>query len=64
MAKTTAAEEGFRLDEYNTPIAVYEDFRDRQRWWVHFDGKRNVFGDHFSVCITKGTEDAEVYLGR
>ena len=64
MANKTAIEEGFRLDDYNSAVAVYDDSRDGQRWWVHFDGKRNKFGDHFSVCITEGTANAELYLGR
>ncbi|TWT66058.1 hypothetical protein [Allorhodopirellula solitaria] len=64
IAKKTAAEEGLQLEDYNTPTVVYDDSHGQRQWWVHFDGKREVFGDHFSVRITDGTQTAEVYLGR
>ncbi|WP_146407329.1 hypothetical protein [Allorhodopirellula heiligendammensis] len=64
IAKKTATEEGLRLEDYNTPTVVYDDSHDQRRWWVHFDAKREMFGDHFSVRISDSTQTAEVYLGR
>lgn len=64
IAEKAATDEGIELDNYNAPSIVYVASGGKSRWWVHFDGKRAMPGNHFSVSIVDDAGTAHLYRGR
>lgn len=51
IAEQAAEREGRRLSDYKPPKAHYEYTRKDKTWWVFFDGRVPMPGNHFSVSI-------------
>lgn len=64
IAKQTAVREGVDLRHYKEPEAHYElSFKDKS-WFVFFDGKVAMPGNHFSVSVDDQTAEAQFFGGR
>jgi hypothetical protein len=63
IAKHAAEHQGLRLSEYKAPEAHYEFTRKDKSWWVVFDGKIPIPGNHFAVSIDDQTGKAELIPG-
>jgi len=63
IAQRAAEKDGRRLSDYKQPEAHYEFTRKDKSWFVFFDGRVPMPGNHFSVSIDDPTGKAEVHGG-
>lgn len=59
-----AEREGIDISRYNEPEAHYEFARKDKTWFVAFDGRVAMPGNHFSVSVDDQTGEAQVFRGR
>jgi len=64
IAKQAAEREGVRLRDYKEPEAHYEFTRKDRSWFVFFDGRVAMPGNHFSVSVDDRTSKAQFFGGR
>ncbi len=64
IAKRTAEQQGVRLRDYKEPEVHYEFTRKDKSWWVFFDGRVPMPGNHFAVSIDDQTGGARLIPGR
>jgi hypothetical protein len=64
IARETAERQGVRLRDYKEPEAHYEFTREDQSWFVFFNGRVAMPGNHFSVSVDDQTGKAQFFGGR
>ena len=64
IARQAARRAGHRLSEYKRPEARYEYTRKDRSWFVFFDGRVPMPGNHFSVSIDDRTGETRVTGGK
>ena len=64
IAKQAATRQGADLRRYKEPEALYEFTRKDKSWWVSFDGRVAMFGNHFSVSVDDQTGETRVMRGK
>jgi hypothetical protein len=60
IAKQAAQRQGADLRRYKEPKAHYEFTRKDKSWFVSFDGRVAMPGDHFSVSVDDQTGETHV----
>src|SRR4051812_32122234 len=55
IAKQAADRQGADLSKYKEPETHYEFTRKDKSWWVFFDGRVPMPGNHFSVSVDDQT---------
>ena len=63
IAKQTAERQGVRLRDFKEPRVRYELSQNRT-WFLLFDGKRPMPGNHFFVSVDDRTGEAVLIGGR
>ena len=64
IAKQAAEGEGADLRRYKEPEAHYEFTQKDRSWFVFFDGRVAMPGNHFSVSVDDQTGKTQVFGGR
>ena len=64
IAKQEAEHQGVDLGRYKEPEAHYEFTRKDRSWFVFFDGRVPMPGNHFSVYVDDRTGAAQFHGGR
>jgi len=64
IAKQTAERQGVDLRRYKEPEAHYEFTRKDKSWFVSFDGRVAMPGNHFSVSVDDQTGEARFFGGK
>jgi len=64
IAKQAAERQGADLRRYKEPEAHYELARKDKSWWVFFDGRVAMPGNHFSVSVDDQTGETRFFGGR
>jgi hypothetical protein len=64
IAKQAAERQGVRLRDYKEPEAHYEFTRKDRSWFVFFDGRVAMPGNHFSVSVDDQTGETQFFGGR
>ena len=64
IAQEAAVHDGVRLSDFKSPEAHYEFARKDKSWWVFFDGRVPMPGNHFAVSIDDPTGKTEFIPGR
>ena len=64
IAEQAAERDGRQLSDYKPPVAHYEYTRKDRSWWVFFDGRVAMFGNHFSVSIDDQTGKTQLMRGK
>ena len=64
IARQTAERQGVDLGRYQEPVAHYEFTRKDRSWFVFFDGRVAMPGNHFSVSVDDRTGEAQFYGGK
>lgn len=63
IAEQAAEHDGRHLSDYKSPEAHYEYTQKNKSWWVFFDGKVPMPGNHFSVTIDDQTGKTQLMPG-
>ena len=63
IAQQAAERDGRRLSDYKPPEAHYEYTRKDKSWWVFFDGRVSMPGNHFSISIDDQTGKTQLMPG-
>ena len=62
LANREAKRSGYDLSKYETPKA---SFRQEDRTWnIHYEGEKNVPGNHFVVWVDDLTGECKIHRGR
>jgi hypothetical protein len=64
VAKQAAELQGVDLRQYKEPEAHYELTRKDKSWFVFFDGRVAMPGNHFSVSVDDQTGETRFFGGR
>jgi hypothetical protein len=64
LAKRAAERQGLRLREYEEPEAHYEFTRKDRSWWVFFNGRIPMHGNHFAISVDDQTGATRLIPGR
>jgi hypothetical protein len=64
IAKQAAERQGVRLRDYKEPEAHYEFTHKDKSWFVFFDGRVAMPGNHFSVSVDDQTGKTQFFWGR
>jgi len=64
IAKQTAEHQGVALRNYKEPEAHYEFTRKDHSWWIFFDGRVAMPGNHFAVSVDDRTGGTHFIPGR
>ena len=64
IAKQAAERQGSDLRRYKEPEARYEFTRNDKSWWVFFDGRVPMPGNHFAVSVDDQTGDTRFIPGK
>lgn len=64
IAKQAAERQGADLRRYKEPEAHYEFTRKDKSWFVSFDGRVAMPGNHFSVSVDDQTGETRFFGGR
>jgi hypothetical protein len=63
IATQTAERQGVRLQDYKDPEAHYEFTRKDKSWFVFFDGRVAIPGNHFSVSVDDQSGEPQFFGG-
>ena len=64
LANKVAEKQGIELSKFNTPAAHFNPLGKDNSWWVNYEAKRPLPGNHFTVVINDDSGEARYIPGK